>query len=61
MFENHLVLLLEHLLQTQAVVSLVVDVYEFNEFRGFPRQVPQEAVGFVTGRAGNFLRSIEES
>jgi len=23
-------------------------------------QVPQEAVGFVTGRAGNFLRSIEE-
>ena len=22
--------------------------------------VPQEAVGFVTGRAGNFLRSIEE-
>ena len=35
MNENHLVLLLEHLLQTQAVVSLVVDVYEFNEFRGF--------------------------
>lgn len=23
-------------------------------------QVPQEAVGFVTGRAGNFLRSVEE-
>jgi len=23
-------------------------------------QVPQEAVGFVTGRAGNFLRTIEE-
>ncbi|CAJ1422600.1 unnamed protein product, partial [Effrenium voratum] len=23
-------------------------------------QVPQEAVGFVTGRAGNFLRSIED-
>merc|ERR1719198_2282966 len=23
-------------------------------------EVPQEAVGFVTGRAGNFLRSIEE-
>mmetsp|Transcript_58814 Transcript_58814/g.191850 ORF Transcript_58814/g.191850 Transcript_58814/m.191850 type:complete len:601 (-) Transcript_58814:378-2180(-) len=23
-------------------------------------QIPQEAVGFVTGRAGNFLRSIEE-
>merc|ERR1719162_2284454 len=22
--------------------------------------VPQEAVGFVTGRAGNFLRTIEE-
>merc|ERR1719393_719471 len=22
--------------------------------------IPQEAVGFVTGRAGNFLRSIEE-
>merc|ERR1719442_361220 len=23
-------------------------------------QIPQEAVGFVTGRAGNFLRTIEE-
>ncbi|CAE8643024.1 unnamed protein product [Polarella glacialis] len=33
---------------------------EYNDDDLTMLQVPQEAVGFVTGRAGNFLRSIEE-
>eukprot|EP00439_Symbiodinium_sp_Y106_P081598 s57_g20.t1 len=36
----------------------VTDDYDDNDLTLL--QVPQEAVGFVTGRAGNFLRSIED-
>merc|ERR1740122_761338 len=36
----------------------VTDDYDDGELTML--QVPQEAVGFVTGRAGNFLRTIEE-